>query len=218
MDMLIWFFFGEAIIAVLAVLLISGCLDVLGTLIGFPEDGLKIISHLLIKYFWPAMVATGYMTLISRRKKEIFIVAIAWVLILVLFCFIPGSVPVPDSADVAQINVNYAYNIFEVRNTVNYEYTGHAVTDPTMVAQLIEMFDGAKYRCAHEDLLTNAELDYDRLIIEFLNADGDIIQELELIKDGGIRVPGRLADRFYRIKKGTGFDSALLNDIAYNGI
>lgn len=216
-ELLIWFLFGGSIVTVFMILLTIACFKILADLIGFPTDEVSFIINMVIKYFWPAFVAGGFLTSVTRRKRSALIAVGIWLLILVLFCFIPGNVTVPDVADVAAVNVTYAYNFYKADKTVNYKYSGFSIKDPAVIAQIVEMVDDAKYTFSHQILLTKGWWNYDRVFVEFMDANGESLKKLTVIQGVGIQVDGWI-DRFYRIKPDTGFDAQWLDNLAHNGI
>ena len=215
-ELLLLLLFGEFIVGAFAVVLVGVVFSAIPSLIDVPIDSISMYFNLVIKYFWPAFVVGGFLTLVTGKKSAALKVVVVWVLILVLFCFIPGNVTLPDAADVDVINVTYAHDFYRVDNTVNYKYSGYAIKDPDLITQITEMVDGAKYAFSHEELLTRGWWNYDRVFLEFLDADGKTLKHLTLIRDKGIQVDGWI-DRFYRIKDGTGFDAQWFYDLAHNG-
>lgn len=217
LDVLIWFFFGEFFIAIFLVILVSGCFDFLATLIGFPTESVKDIINMVMHYFWPAFLAGGFLTSATQKKRVALIVAVLWVLILVLFCFVPGNVSVPKVEKVAAVEITYAYDLYEQGDKVFYDYKGHSFKDPEHITQVIEMIEDARYTHTHKEVLTRNDPLYDRLMIEFLDEDGKSLKKLTIINQKGICVEGKMKNRYYRIRENTGFDVALIDRLARNG-
>lgn len=213
-----WFFFGDIIIAVFTGILTWVCFDTLAVMLGIPVDSIKDILHILWHYFWPALLAGGFLTAVMQKIRPALISVVVWALILALFCFLPGNVAVPKADRVATMNVTYAYNMHEVGDKVRYQYKGYAIQEPAVIAQVIESIDDAKYTHTHKIILTKKDPLYDRLMIEFLDANGKSLKKLTIINETGIRVDSTIRERFYKIKEDTGFDLELIRSLAHNGI
>lgn len=216
-ELLLLVIFGEVFVGIFAVVFVGVILSAIPSIIDIPIDSISLFLNLVIKYFWPAFVAGGFLTLITQKKTTALKVGIVWVLILVMFCFLPGNVTVPDAEEVAVVEVTYAHTFYRTDDEVNYKYSGHAIKDPALIAQITEMVDDTKYTFCHEDILTKGWWNYDRMFLEFKDADGKTLKKLTVIRDAGIKVDGWKA-RFYRIKPDTGFDVQWLDDLAHNGI
>lgn len=210
------FMFGGSIAAVFMIVLTIACIKILAELIGFPTDEVSFIINMIIKYFWPAFLAGGFLTGVTKKKRFALMAAVVWLLILVLFCFVPGNVTVPKAEDVARLEITYPTKIFQVDEKISYDYSGFGIKDPAVIAEVIDIINGGKYTFTHQILLTKGEWNYDRVFLEFKDAEGETLKKMTLIRDTGIKVEGFI-DRFYRIKKNSGLDVQRLYDLAHNG-
>jgi hypothetical protein len=213
-----WFFFGDVIVAAFTGIMMWLAFDTLGVVLGIPVDSVRDILNMLWHYFWPALLAGGFLTSVTQKIRSALMTLGVWTLILVLFCFLPGNVAVPEAEKVATMNVTYAYNMYENGNEVDYQYKGFAIQEPAVIAQVIDTIDDAKYTHTHKVLLTKNDPLYDRLMVEFLDAKGKTLKKLTIINETGIRVDSKIRERFYRIRPGTGFDLDLIQSLAHNGI
>ena len=218
LEFLIWFCFGEIIILAFTGLMVWLAFDTLFAMLGIPVDSILDILNMLWHYFWPALLAGGFLSAITEKIRPALITVVVWTLILALFCFLPGNVAVPKAEKVATMNVTYAYDMYENGNKVNYQYKGYAIEDPAVIEQVIESIDDAKYTHTHKVILTRNDPLYDRLMVEFLDAKGKSLKKLTIINETGIRVDRKIWDRFYKIKPDSGFDLELIQNLAYNGI
>ena len=218
LDFLIWFCFGEVIIAAFSGVLIWLAFDTLAVMLGIPVDSIRDILNMLWHYFWPALLVGGFLSAVIQKIRPAIITMVAWVLILVMFCFLPGNVAVPKAEKVTTMNVTYAYNMYENGDKVKYSYKGYVIEEPDVIAQVIASIDDAKYTHTHKVLLTKNDPLYDRLMVEFLDAKGKSLKKLTIINGQGIQVDSKIRERFYRIKPDSGFDLALIQDLAHNGI
>lgn len=217
MDFIIWLLFGNVIIAVFIIVLTIACFNVLADLIGFPTESVSHIVNMVTHYFWPALLAGGLLSGATKKVRTSLMCVAVWLLILVLFCFVPGNITLPDAEKVARMEITYAYDIFEVDKKVSYDYKGFSVKDPAVIEQVITMLDDAKYTHTHKEVLTKDDPLYDRVMIKFKDAEGDTLKELTMINSQGIRVEGFMMDRYYRARKNKGFDAEMINYIAHNG-
>lgn len=217
-EFLLWFCLGDLIIIAFCGVLIWACFDTLFVMLGIPVDSILDILNMLWHYFWPALLAGGFLSAVTEKIRTALITVVVWALILALFCFLPGNVAVPKAEKVATMNVTYAYDMYENGNKVNYQYKGFAIEEPAVIEQVIDTIDDAKYTHTHKVLLTKNDPLYDRLMVEFLDANGKSLKKLTIINETGIRVDSKIWDRFYRIKPETGFDFELIYDLAHNGI
>lgn len=220
MDFLIWFIFGDVIIAVFAVTLTACCFNILADLIGFPRESVSNIVNTFTYYFWPALIFGGYLSAITKKVKTALMCLLVWLLILVLFCFVPGNITIPEADEVATMEITYAYDMYELGKKVSYKYKGHSFKDPAIIEEVVEMLDDSKYTHAHKEVLTKGDPLYERIMIKFKNADGEILKDLTMINNTGIRVESKMVDRldrYYRIRRNTVFDPQRIVDLAHNG-
>ena len=68
-EFMLAFMFGGSIAAVFMIVLTIACFKVLADLIGFPTDEVSFIINMIIKYFWPAFVAGGFLTSVTKKKR-----------------------------------------------------------------------------------------------------------------------------------------------------
>ena len=116
-----------------------------------------------------------------------------------------------DAAVAEELNFDHGKDV--KTNSAIYSWYEDAV-----IEQVIDTIDDAKYTHTHKVLLTKNDPLYDRLMVEFLDAEGKSLKKLTIINGIGIRVDSKIWDRFYRIKPETGFDFELIYDLAHNGI
>ena len=217
-EFVVLFCLAEIVIAGFCCVLVWVCFDTLAVMLGIPVDSIRNILNIVWHYFWPALLTGGLCTAITEKIRPALITLVVWVLILALFCFLPGNVAVPEAEKVAVMNVTYAYDMYENGNEVNYQYKGFAIQEPAVIAQVIDTIDDAKYTHTHKLLLTKNDPLYDRLMVEFLDGNGKTLKKLTIINGIGIRVDSKIRERFYRIKPDSGFDLDMIQSLAYNGI
>ena len=140
---------GDVIIAVLAITLTVCCFNVLADLIGFPREDVRQVINTFTYYFWPALIAGGFLSGVTKKVRTALKCLLVWLLILVLFCFVPGNVTVPEAEDVAVMEITYAYDMYEHGGKVSYKYKGHSFKDPAIIAEVVEMLDDSKYTYTH---------------------------------------------------------------------
>ena len=69
MEFFIWFIFGDVIIAAFAITLTVCCFNVLADLIGFPREDVSQVINTFTYYFWPALIAGGFLSGITRKVR-----------------------------------------------------------------------------------------------------------------------------------------------------
>ena len=118
------------------------------------------------------------------------------------------------------MEITYGYDMYKQGKNVNYKYKGHSFKDPAIIAEVVEMLDDSKYTHTHKEVLTKGDPLYERIMIVLKDADGKVLKDLTMINGAGIRVKSKWVerlDRYYRIRKNTGFDVQRITDLAYNG-